>query len=453
MPPLRLPLRFAQRPLRVRLTGFACTPAVNQVVTLMLFRDRTTARTMYGMKETIVVLDEPAPAETPRLDVLPASVLVVDDDPRNIELLTHVLEPQGFGVLAAEDGEDGLALAHTLLPDVILLDVLMPQPDGYEVCRRLKADPVTLYIPIVLITALRGARERARGAEAGADEFISKPFDAVELVTRIKSLVRIKRLYDRLRAANAELERRVAERTVELQRALAELRELDRLKSEFITNVAHELRTPVLHVKGIITLLADGALGELTPEQARGVRIAEEATEQLERVVEDIVDFGNMHDHPLTLTPVPVYDVCQNAVETLMTRAARRGITVRATVPFELPPVLADGAALSRVIRHLLDNAIKFSPLNSEVQLVAERRGDRVRISVSDHGPGIPEDERERIFAVFYQSDGSTTRRAGGMGLGLALVRKLLEAHHTHIELESELGRGSTFSFELLTAS
>jgi signal transduction histidine kinase len=403
------------------------------------------------MKETYAVLDEPAPAETPRLDVLPASVLVVDDDPRNIELLTHVLEPQGFSVVAAEDSEDGLALAHVELPDVILLDVLMPRLDGYEVCRRLKADPATLFIPVVLITALRGARERSRGAEAGADEFISKPFDSIELVTRVKSLVRIKRLYDQLRAANSDLEQRVAERTAELQRALSELRELDRLKSEFITNVAHELRTPVLHVKGTVTLLADGALGDLTPEQERGVHVAEEATEQLERVVEDIVDFGNMQDRPLALAPVPVYDVCQNAVETLMARAARRGVTVRATVPFELPPVLADGAALSRVIRHLLDNAIKFSPANSQVELVAERRGDRVRIAVSDHGPGIPDDERERIFAVFYQSDGSATRRAGGMGLGLALVSKLLKAHHTHIDLESELGRGSTFSFELPT--
>jgi signal transduction histidine kinase len=403
------------------------------------------------MKETYAVLDEPAPAETPRLDVLPASVLVVDDDPRNIELLTHVLEPQGFSVVAAEDSEDGLALAHVELPDVILLDVLMPRLDGYEVCRRLKADPATLFIPVVLITALRGARERSRGAEVGADEFISKPFDSIELVTRVKSLVRIKRLYDQLRAANSDLEQRVAERTAELQRALSELRELDRLKSEFITNVAHELRTPVLHVKGTVTLLADGALGDLTPEQERGVHVAEEATEQLERVVEDIVDFGNMQDRPLALAPVPVYDVCQNAVETLMARAARRGVTVRATVPFELPPVLADGAALSRVIRHLLDNAIKFSPANSQVELVAERRGDRVRIAVSDHGPGIPDDERERIFAVFYQSDGSATRRAGGMGLGLALVSKLLKAHHTHIDLESELGRGSTFSFELPT--
>jgi len=404
------------------------------------------------MNQTFAVLDEATRTEIPRLDVLPASVLVVDDDPRNIELLTHVLEPQGFSVLAAEDSEEGLALARGQLPDVVLLDVLMPRLDGYEVCRRLKADPATLYIPVVLITALRGARERARGVEAGADEFISKPFDAIELVTRVKSLVRIKRLYDQLRAANSDLERRVAERTAELQRALTELRELDRLKSEFITNVAHELRTPVLHVKGTVTLLADGALGDLTPEQERGIRVAEEAAEQLERVVEDIVDFGNMQDRPLTLAPVPVYDVCQSAVETLMARAARRNVTLRATVPFELPPVLADGAALTRVIRHLLDNAIKFSPLNSEVQLIAERRGDRVRIAVSDHGPGIPDDERERIFAVFYQADGSATRRAGGMGLGLALVSKLLKAHHTRIELESELGRGSTFSFELPTA-
>jgi len=407
---------------------------------------------MGAMNQTFAVLDEATRTEIPRLDVLPASVLVVDDDPRNIELLTHVLEPQGFSVLAAEDSEEGLALARGQLPDVVLLDVLMPRLDGYEVCRRLKADPATLYIPVVLITALRGARERARGVEAGADEFISKPFDAIELVTRVKSLVRIKRLYDQLRAANSDLERRVAERTAELQRALTELRELDRLKSEFITNVAHELRTPVLHVKGTVTLLADGALGDLTPEQERGIRVAEEAAEQLERVVEDIVDFGNMQDRPLTLAPVPVYDVCQSAVETLMARAARRNVTLRATVPFELPPVLADGAALTRVIRHLLDNAIKFSPLNSEVQLIAERRGDRVRIAVSDHGPGIPDDERERIFAVFYQADGSATRRAGGMGLGLALVSKLLKAHHTRIELESELGRGSTFSFELPTA-
>ncbi len=395
------------------------------------------------MTETTPVLEAPPLIKGTPVAGLPTSVLVVDDDPRNIELLTHMLEAQGFKVASAEDSEEGLALARATAPDAILLDVLMPRMDGFEVCRRLKADQATLYIPVVLITALRGAKERIRGVEVGADEFISKPFDSIELITRVKSLVRIKRLYDQLR---------VADRTAALQNALAEIKELDRLKTEFLTNVAHELRTPVLHVKGTVTLLADGALGLLTHDQERGVRVAEEATEQLERVVEDIVDFSNMQDRALDFEPVPVSEVCQSAVQALMGRAARRNVTLRLTAPPDLPPVRADGAALARVMRHLLDNAVKFSPPNGLVQVVAERAAGGVRIAVTDNGPGIAPDEQDRIFSVFYQSDGSATRRAGGMGLGLALVRKLLEAHGTRIELTTALGQGSTFAFELPVA-
>ncbi|MBP7693344.1 MAG: response regulator, partial [Anaerolineales bacterium] len=288
-----------------------------------------------------------------------ATVLVVDDEPRNLEVLTHILGTQGFQIFTAEDGEEGLEKARAELPDVILLDVVMPQMDGFEVCRHLKADPATLYIPVALITALRGVRERTRGAEAGADEFISKPFDSIELITRVKSLARIKRLYDQLRSANHELEQRVAERTAELQRALRDLRELDRLKSEFIANVSHELRTPLLHVKGTVTLLADGALGALTPEQTHGLQVAETAAEQLERVVEDVIDFNEVHGRPLDLEPVAVSEVCQSAIQTILPRAQRRNIVVRLVVPAELPPVRADAVALTRILRHLLDNAVK----------------------------------------------------------------------------------------------
>lgn len=382
-----------------------------------------------------------------------ATVLVVDDEPRNLEVLTHILGTQGFQIFTAEDGEEGLEKARAELPDVILLDVVMPQMDGFEVCRHLKADPATLYIPVALITALRGVRERTRGAEAGADEFISKPFDSIELITRVKSLARIKRLYDQLRSTNHELEQRVAERTAELQRALRDLRELDRLKSEFIANVSHELRTPLLHVKGTVTLLADGALGALTPEQTHGLQVAETAAEQLERVVEDVIDFNEVHGRPLDLEPVAVSEVCQSAIQTILPRAQRRNIVVRLVVPAELPPVRADAVALTRILRHLLDNAVKFSPTDGLVQVLAERRGDKIRLAVQDHGPGILPDERERIFMLFYQSDGSSTRRAGGMGLGLALVRKLLAAHGTVIELDTELGHGSTFYFELPLAA
>ena len=391
--------------------------------------------------------------ETPLPSEPPAAVLIVDDEPRNLEVLTHILGTQGFQILTAEDGEEALEKARATLPDVILLDVVMPQMDGFEVCRQLKADPATLYIPVALITALRGVRERTRGAEAGADEFISKPFDSIELLTRVKSLTRIKRLYDQLRAANHALEQRVAERTAELQRALRELKELDRLKSEFIANVSHELRTPLLHVKGAVTLLADGALGTLTSEQTRGLRVAEEAAEQLEQVVEDVIDFNEVHGRALDLEPVPLAEACQSALQALLPRIQRRRVNVRLAVPAELPPVRADAPALTRVLRHLLGNAVKFSPPDGLVQILAERRGDHIRVAVQDQGPGIPPEERQRIFTLFYQSDGSATRRAGGMGLGLALVRKLLAAHGTQIELETEVGRGSAFAFELPIAS
>jgi DNA-binding response OmpR family regulator len=238
-----------------------------------------------------------------------AKVLIVDDEPHNRDMIANFLELEGFHAVMAEDGEAALALVARENPDVILLDVMMPGPDGFEICRRLKSDPATVFTPVVILTALRGADERIKGAAAGADEFLSKPFDHIELITRVKSLVRVKRLNDELQSANRELERRVAQRTAELQQALTDLQEMDRLKSEFIANVSHELRTPVLHVKGYVDLLTTGALGELDFAQREGLDIAQTAIEQLERVVKDIVNFSDVHDPRLTLGPVVVAEV------------------------------------------------------------------------------------------------------------------------------------------------
>jgi len=380
------------------------------------------------------------------------TILVVDDEPRNLEVISYFLSLEGFRVVTVEDGEAALSAVTTEAPDVILLDVMMPGVDGFEVCRRLKAHPSTVFIPVVILTALRGTSERVKGAEAGADEFLSKPFDEVELITRVKSLLRVKRLHDQLEAHTVELEHRVAERTAELQRALDDLKELDRLKSEFISNVSHELRTPLLHVKGYVDLLADGVLGGLTPRQTEGLGIAQEAIERLERVVEDIVDFNSVQQQRLTLEPISVADVCQNVIQTVAPLATRREVNLNLILPPDLPPVLADRMALTRALRHLLDNAIKFSPSGESVQVSAEKKKAFVRIAVRDHGEGIPPEKQEQIFEPFYQADGSATRKAGGLGLGLALVKMLMEAHGVPIRLDSQSGIGSTFYFELLVA-
>jgi signal transduction histidine kinase len=395
-----------------------------------------------------------APADSPSAPASPAKVLVVDDEPRNLEVVSQFLEREGFRVATAEDGETALARVASDAPDVILLDVLMPGLEGFEVCRRLKADPSTVFIPVIILTALRGTQERIKGAAAGADDFLSKPFDHVELITRVKSLVRVKRLHDQIQAYNRELEARVAERTAELKRAYEELKELDRLKSDFIANVSHELRTPLLHVKGAIGLLADGTMGELTPDQMQGLNVAQNAAEQLGRIVEDIIDFGQVYEEQrLTFEPVPVAEACHGAARAIARAASRRSITVEMSIAPDLPPVRADQQALTRILWHLLDNAVKFSPAKSAVQLAAERRPTGVRIAVRDQGPGIPPDQLDRIFQVLYQVDGSTTRKAGGLGLGLALVKRLVEAHGSRVEVESEPGKGSTFSFVLPVAS
>jgi signal transduction histidine kinase len=399
-----------------------------------------------------VMPDAPHPATLPE-KATPAKVLAVDDEPRNLEVVSHFLEMEGFRVATAGDGEAALAAVAAEAPDVILLDVLMPGLEGFEVCRRLKADPATVFIPVVILTALKGTQERIKGAAAGADDFLSKPFDHVELVTRVKSLVRVKRLHDQIQAYNRELEARVAERTAELKRAYEELQELDQLKSDFIANVSHELRTPLLHVKGTLGLLTDGAMGALTPEQAQGLSVAQGAIEQLGRIVEDTVDFGQMYEEQrLTFEPLSVAEVCRSAARAIARAADRRSITVKVAAASELPPVRADLAALTRILWHLLDNAVKFSPPKSTVQLTVEKRRAGVRIAVRDQGAGIPPDQLDRVFQVFYQVDGSSTRRAGGLGLGLALVKRLVEAHGSRVEVESEVGKGSTFAFELPAA-
>jgi signal transduction histidine kinase len=378
-----------------------------------------------------------------------ATVLVVDDEPHNLEVLQGFLHLEGFNVLTAEDGEAALLSLPNGRPDLVLLDVRMPGLDGFEVCRRIKDNPATAFVPVVIVTALHGTQERVRGAAAGADEFLTKPFDHTELITRVKALLRIKLYHDQVTTANAELEERVRARTAELERALAELRGLDHLKSQFITNVSHELRTPLQHVKGYIDLLAEGAMGNLTPKQAEGLSLTQEAVERLEKVVYDIVDFSTLDEDALNFEPIYLLDVCRSVINGYTAMANRRKVSITLSMANDLPLVLADRVAVTRVLQHLLDNAIKFGPANQVVQIQVDKRGERVRLAVRDQGPGLAPAEVDRIFDVFYQVDGSATRKAGGLGVGLALVRKLVQAHGSQVTVRSELGKGSTFAFDL----
>ncbi len=256
-----------------------------------------------------------------------------------------------------------------------------------------------------------------------------------------------------LQAANRNLERRVQERTAELQQALQRLSELSQVKANFVSNISHELRTPLTHIKGYLELMISESLGPLTPEQRHALTVSQRSASRLEEIINDLIMFSlaSKGELSLRLEAVDIKRLGNLAVKTAAEKAAERDVTVHAVIPDDVPPVQADSQKIAWVLSQLLDNGIKFTPAGGRVVLnIKQEIGDLVMISVSDTGIGIPPEKVEEIFEPFHQLDESSTRKYGGAGLGLSLVRQIVEAHGSLIDVQSIEGHGTTFRFPLL---
>lgn len=258
-------------------------------------------------------------------------------------------------------------------------------------------------------------------------------------------------LQDALRQANRDLEARVEERTLALKNALSRLSEVNQLKANFIANISHELRTPLTHIKGYTELLSEESLGTINDEQRQAFTVMERAIHRLETMINDLISFSVAGgDIALHITPFSAGSLCTNVLALFQARQDGRAERIETRIEESLPLILGDAEKITWVTQQLLDNALKFTPAAGRVALSARRiEGNRVRIAVADSGIGIPPEKLEEIFEPFHQLDASTTRKFGGTGLGLALVRRILEAHRTTVRVESEPGRGSIFSFTL----
>jgi signal transduction histidine kinase len=256
-----------------------------------------------------------------------------------------------------------------------------------------------------------------------------------------------------LEDANRFLERRVKERTSELQDALQKLSEFSQLKANFVANISHELRTPLTHIKGYLELLVTEALGNLTDEQKNALKVGQRATGQLENLINNLIMFSQTERGEITLhmTPVDIKKIAENLINNSHASANNRNVTLKLEVSDNLPLLQADEEKISWVILQLIDNAIKFTPSGGTVSLTIQPEDDLFMVSVIDTGIGIPSTRLEEIFEPFHQLDGSPSRRYGGTGLGLALVRDILTAHGSIIEVESDEGKGSIFRFPLLS--
>ncbi len=261
-------------------------------------------------------------------------------------------------------------------------------------------------------------------------------------------------LHAALQEANRSLERRVAERTAELRQALKRLTELNRLKANLIANVSHELRTPLAQIKGYIELIGGGELGPLTPEQESGFDVLTRACNRLENLIEDLIEFSTASREGLVLKSqaVDLKTLILEAIEQSQQKADKSQISLKAILPEYLPKAYIDPDRIKWVLLQLIDNAIKFTPAEGHVTLEAISSGILSRISISDTGIGFPIDKTNELFEPFHQLDGSATRHYGGTGLGLALVKLILDTHGVELHVESEPGRGSTFSLSLPAA-
>jgi signal transduction histidine kinase len=256
-----------------------------------------------------------------------------------------------------------------------------------------------------------------------------------------------------LQAANRNLERRVQERTAELQKALERLSELTQMKANFVSNISHELRTPLTHVKGYIELMITDSLGPLTEEQRHALEVSQRATARLEAMIDDLIMFSLTSKGELSIKqgPVDINRLANLVVKTAAEKAKGRDVTVHAVVDERIPQVQADSQKIAWVLSQLLDNGIKFTPAGGRVVLnVKPESGNLVMISVVDTGIGIPASRIGEIFEPFHQLDESSTRRFGGAGLGLSLVRQIIEAHGSMLDVQSTEGHGTTFRFPLL---
>jgi len=266
----------------------------------------------------------------------------------------------------------------------------------------------------------------------------------------------ILQLRSALQAANRTLERRVDERTAELQQALQRVSELSQLKSNFISNISHELRTPLTHIKGYIELLVTESLGPITEEQKHALHVSQQSSAKLESLIEDLimVSLASRGEMTIKLVDMDIRRIANLAIKSYVEKAKDRGIKLQAVIDENVPFVQGDSQKISWALSQLIDNAIKFTSTEGSVVVSIKREGENlVVVSVTDTGIGIAHNRLNEIFEPFHQLDGSSTRRYGGTGLGLSLVRQIIEAHGSMIDVQSVEGRGTTFKFPLLVVA
>jgi signal transduction histidine kinase len=381
----------------------------------------------------------------------PARILIVDDERRNSELLRVMLAPEGYLLQTAGSGEMALTMVDQEAPDLILLDVMMPGMDGYQVVGKIKANPATNNIPVIMLTALDDRNSRMLGLSAGAEDFLTKPIDRAELCVRVRNLLRLKTYGDKLRAAHAALA--IALDEAGEARRMAE--HANNAKTQFLRAMSHELRTPLNAISGYTEILEMGIRGVVNPAQVKDLGRIKRASAYLLRLINDVLTIARLEGaRPLHLISIAVNPVLAEVEEFCILQAKANGLTLTAVPCDHQIFATADAERFQQILLNLITNAVKFTPKGGNITVTCDDDTDAVRVRVTDSGVGIRSLDIDRVFEPFVQIDRHlTTATQQGVGLGLSISRELARAMSGDLTVESTEGVGSTFTLTLPIAS
>lgn len=362
-----------------------------------------------------------------------ANILVVDDTAENLRLLASILEPLGYEMRPATSGRQALQAAQHSPPDLVLLDVNMPEMNGYQVCEAFKAQPELKDIPILFLTALSDIADKVKAFSVGGVDFITKPFHLEEVQARVQTHLALRRAH------------------VELHASYQKLQKLEQLRDDLVHMVVHDMRSPLTVLAGHLNFLREESSG-LSKEGSEDLQAAMSGAQALARMANDLLDVSRMEEGKLPLQ-VAEHDLSAMAVQVQHSlRGYERGrrIELEQSEPLR---VTCDDSLIRRVLENLVSNAIKHAPSKSVVRLAVRAAGAYARFEICDQGPGVPLEARQRIFEKFGAIAARKTNGYHSAGLGLAFCKLAVEAHQGRLGVEACEPQGSCFWFELPLAA
>ncbi len=374
-------------------------------------------------------------------------ILIVDDVPLNLQMLGGLLQSKGYEVAPASSGMMALEMAQTQTPDLILLDIQMPEMDGFKVCKLLKENPITTDIPVIFLTAFVETEDIVRGFELGAIDYISKPFNSSELIARVNTHLSLKRATNQVNDRNKKL--RIA--NDKLETLNLELKTANTMKNRMLSMVAHDLKNPLGGIQGLVSfLISDDRLTKYS-DIVESLELMRKSSISMLDLVKEILDSAALEIGRINLNTnvVSIQELVQAAVWLNKPNCEIKNqemIFKAIDTAHNDFMTQADSKRLAQVFDNIISNAIKYSPFNKPIEVTVESFETTIMLSVKDQGPGLSEEDKEKMFGYFQRLSAQPTGGESSNGIGLSIVKQIVELHNGKVWVDSELGNGATFN-------